>query len=80
MKVTELTCTSQTFLNELREQMEPTVQQLFDAVLVRLGKPSHDDQRRLDKLGALENGGVDNWDNYDWALEDWFENDEGEEE
>lgn len=25
------------------------------------------------KLTALENGGVDNWDNYGWSLEDYFD-------
>jgi len=29
---------------------------------------SKDDRRRLAKLDALEAGGVDNWDGYDFAL------------
>lgn len=30
-------------------------------------------QRKLDKLAALEAAGVDNWEHYDLALADWFE-------
>lgn len=33
-------------------------------------------QRRLAKLDALEAGGVDNWEGYDFALEDWRKEEE----
>lgn len=34
-----------------------------------------DVQFKLAKLQALENAGVDNWDGYDWAMEDFFTED-----
>jgi len=37
-----------------------------------------DIQRKLAKLAALESGGVDNWDGYDIALEDWRKENEHE--
>lgn len=33
---------------------------------------SRETQRRLDKLDALEAGGVDNWEWYGESLKDWF--------
>lgn len=36
-------------------------------------------QRELSKLHALEAGGVDNWDNYDDALAEWFKENEVDE-
>lgn len=34
-------------------------------------KDSKDVDRKLAKLAALEAGGVDNWEGYDFALEEW---------
>jgi len=36
-------------------------------------------QRELSKLRALEAGGVDNWDNYGYALTEWFKENEVDE-
>lgn len=68
MKVTELSPAAQEFLQEIRGQMSADVILLFDATLANLGKPSAATQTRLDKLSALEDAGVDNWEGYDEAM------------
>jgi hypothetical protein len=37
-------------------------------------------EEKLAKLQALENGGVDNWDGYDFAMEELADEDEDEDE
>ena len=36
-------------------------------------------ERKLAKLAALEAGGVDNWEGYDFALKDWWKENKHEE-
>lgn len=68
MKITELSQAAQEFLDEIRVQLPSETVVLFDAILGNLSKPSEAVQQRLDKLSALEAGGVDNWEWYDEAM------------
>lgn len=70
MKVSELQKGSQSFLADIREQLPEEYQTTFDRLLEKLGEPSEEIQKRLDKLTALEVNGVDNWEGYDQSLED----------
>lgn len=70
------------FMSDIAEQVPEVARAAFLGILEKMASPatpSKEVQRRLDKLQALENGGVDNWEWYDQSLEDWFE-DEGEDE
>jgi len=68
MKITELSPAAQEFLDEIRVQLPPETVVLFDAILGNLSKLAEAVQQRLDKLDALEAGGVDNWEWYDEAM------------
>jgi len=68
MKITELSPAAQEFLDEIRVQLPPETVVLFDAILGNFSKLAEAVQQRLDKLDALEAGGVDNWEWYDEAM------------
>lgn len=79
MKVTELQKASQEFLAEIKSQLPEEYQVAFDLILHKLEELSKEVQARLNKLNALEAGGVDNWEWYEQSLEDAGLLDEDEE-
>lgn len=70
------------FMQEIIEQVpeEGGGRWAFISVLNSIAKPSKEVQHRLDKLQALENNGVDNWDYYDDAMAELTGNEEGEDD
>ena len=68
----DLADSAKQFMNEVIEQIPETggARAAFVMILNRIAAPTKEVQSRLDKLQALENGGVDNWDGYDWAMEE----------
>jgi len=65
-----LTPAAVTFMQEIIDQVPVTggAQAAFTSILDKIGEPDVETQHRLDKLQALENNGVDNWDGYDDAM------------
>jgi hypothetical protein len=63
------------FMNEIIGQIPETmgVRAAFIAILENIAKPTREVEQRLAKLQCLENGGVDNWDGYDFAMEQFNE-------
>lgn len=51
--------------------LNPQDQEDWNSLAGRLPFKTSDEQRDLEKLWALEGGGVDNWDNYDDSLDEW---------
>ena len=82
MKFEELTAAQQKFLTEIQDQLPEMVKGIFKLTLNALSEPSKEVQGRLDKLAALEAGGVDNWEWYDLSLEaaGLLDNDDEEED
>ena len=80
MKLSEASPAVQRFMQEIMDQLPPIAQGLFQTTLVQLGKPSEEDQVRLDKLAALERNGVDNWAYYDDAMEELTDDEEDDDE
>lgn len=71
------------FMSEIIAQIPDIAQASFVGILEKMAAPagpSKEVQRQLDKLQALENGGVDNWEWYDQSLEDagWFDEEDEE--
>ena len=74
----DLPVSSQHFMQDIISQVpeECGARAAFISVLNQIAAPSKEVQHRLDKLQALENAGVDNWDGYDWAMEELTDEDD----
>lgn len=72
----ELAPASVEFMKDIINQVPDVARGAFVMILNNIAKPSKEDAKRLEKLDCLEAGGVDNWDGYDWALEDYADDED----
>lgn len=71
------------FMQDIVDQVPELARGAFVGILDKLSEALPKEvQRDVAKLRALEAGGVDNWEGYDWSLEDagWPDDEDEDEE